>query len=167
MTTLRRRMLEDLQLRGLAPKTQPCYVDAVRHLAHYYQRSPDQLSEEELRRYFLFLLNEKKVAERTGSVSAPGPGCSLPGASQRPCLRPPSRRPSQWSCARAASPKTPPSTRSATPTPRSCWSGECRCGSSRNSLATTARGPTARYTHLTPHTFGVVHATINALMAAL
>jgi site-specific recombinase XerD len=58
-------MLEDLQLRGLAPKTQQCYVAAVHQLAHHYQRPPDQLSEEELRQYFLFLLNEKKVAEST------------------------------------------------------------------------------------------------------
>jgi hypothetical protein len=34
MTELRRRQLEDLQLRGLAPMTQPCDVDAVKHLAH-------------------------------------------------------------------------------------------------------------------------------------
>jgi integrase/recombinase XerD len=65
MTTLRRRMLEDLQLRGLAPKTQQCYVAAVHQLAQYYRRPPDQLSEEELRQYFLYLLNEKKVAEST------------------------------------------------------------------------------------------------------
>jgi integrase/recombinase XerD len=65
MTTLRRRMLEDLQLRGLAPKTQQCYVAAVRQLAHYYRRPPDQLSDEELRQYFLYLRNEKKVAEST------------------------------------------------------------------------------------------------------
>ena len=65
MTPLRRRMLEDLQLRGLAPKTQQCYVAAVHQLAQHYQRPPDQLSEEELRHYFLFLLNEKKVAEST------------------------------------------------------------------------------------------------------
>ena len=65
MTTLRRRMREDLQLRGLAPKTQQCYVAAVHQLAPHYRRPPDQLSEEELRRYFLFLLHEKKVAEST------------------------------------------------------------------------------------------------------
>ena len=65
MTTLRRRMLEDLQLRGLAPKTQQCYVAAVRQLAHYYRRPPDQLNDEELRQYFLYLRNEKKVAEST------------------------------------------------------------------------------------------------------
>jgi integrase/recombinase XerD len=65
MTTLRHRMLEDLQLRGLAPKTPQCYVAAVRQLAHYYRRPPDQLSDEELRQYFLYLRNEKKVAEST------------------------------------------------------------------------------------------------------
>jgi integrase/recombinase XerD len=65
MTSLRRRMLEDLQLRGLAPTTQQCYLDAVRQLAHYYRRPPDQLSDAELRQYFLFLLNEKQVAEST------------------------------------------------------------------------------------------------------
>jgi integrase/recombinase XerD len=65
MTTLRRRMLEDLQLRGLAPKTQQCYLAAVHQLAQHYRRPPDQLSDEELRQYFLFLLNEKKVAEST------------------------------------------------------------------------------------------------------
>lgn len=65
MTALRRRMVEDLQLRGLAPKTQQCYVDAVKQLAQHYRRSPDQISEEELRQYFLFLLNEKQVADST------------------------------------------------------------------------------------------------------
>jgi site-specific recombinase XerD len=58
-------MLEDLQLRGLAPKTQECYIAAVHQLAHHYRRAPDQLSDEDLRQYFLYLLNEKKVAEGT------------------------------------------------------------------------------------------------------
>ena len=65
MTTLRHRMLEDLQLRGLAPRTQQCYIEAVKHLAQHYRRTPDQISEEEIRRYFLYLLNDKKVAEST------------------------------------------------------------------------------------------------------
>ena len=47
MTPLRRRMLEDMQLRGLAPKTQQAYIRAVRQLAEYYDKSPDQISEEE------------------------------------------------------------------------------------------------------------------------
>jgi integrase/recombinase XerD len=65
MTALRRRMLEDLQLRGLAPKTQQCYVEAVKHLAQSYRRAPDQISAEEIRQYFLYLINEKQVAEST------------------------------------------------------------------------------------------------------
>jgi integrase/recombinase XerD len=65
MTALRRRLLEDLQLRGLAPKTQQCYVAAVQQLARHYGRAPDHLGEAELRQYFLCLLNEKHVAEST------------------------------------------------------------------------------------------------------
>ena len=65
MTALRQRMLADLQLRGLAPKTQQCDIEAVHHLAQHDRRAPDQLSEEELRQYFLFLLNEQQVAEST------------------------------------------------------------------------------------------------------
>jgi integrase/recombinase XerD len=65
MTALRRRMLEDLQLRGLAPRTQQCYLEAVTHLTQYDRRAPDQIRAEELRQYFLFLINDKKVAEST------------------------------------------------------------------------------------------------------
>ncbi len=35
MTILRQKMQEDLQLNGLAPKTQEAYVRAVRQLAEY------------------------------------------------------------------------------------------------------------------------------------
>ena len=68
MTALRRRMLEDLPLRGLAPRTPQCDLDAVQHLTQPYRRAPDQMSEEELRQYFLFLLNDKQVAESTVRV---------------------------------------------------------------------------------------------------
>jgi hypothetical protein len=44
MTALRRRMAEDLQLRGLAPRTQQCYLDAVKHLAQHDRRAPDHIS---------------------------------------------------------------------------------------------------------------------------
>jgi integrase/recombinase XerD len=65
MTALRRRMREDLQLRGLAPRTQQCSLEAVKHLAQHDRRAPDHMSEEELRQYFLYLLNEKQVAAST------------------------------------------------------------------------------------------------------
>ncbi len=62
MTPLQQRMIEDMQLRGFSARTQDCYVAAVRQLAGHYHRSPDQLTEEDLRQYFLYLANEKKVA---------------------------------------------------------------------------------------------------------
>jgi integrase/recombinase XerD len=65
MTALRRRMREDLQLRGLAPRTQQCDLEAVKHLAQHDRRAPDHISEEALRQYFLFLLQEKKGAAST------------------------------------------------------------------------------------------------------
>ena len=41
-------------------------------LAGHFHRSPDQLSEEELRQYFLYLANEKKVARATATIALCG-----------------------------------------------------------------------------------------------
>jgi len=65
ITELRRRMLEDMQLRGLAKNTQKCYMDSVRILAMHYNRRPDQLSEEDIRNFFLHLIKEKRICEST------------------------------------------------------------------------------------------------------
>ena len=53
MTPLRVRMIEDMKLAGLAAKTQEVYLQAVSALAKHYRKSPDQLTEEEVRRYLL------------------------------------------------------------------------------------------------------------------
>ena len=53
MTPLRARMIEDMKLAGLAAKTQEVYLQAVSALAKHYRRSPDRLTEEEVRRYLL------------------------------------------------------------------------------------------------------------------
>lgn len=68
MSKLRRRMIEDMQLHGLAAKTQQCYVAAVKALAKYWRRSPDLLSEEEIRQFFLYLINEKQAARTTVTI---------------------------------------------------------------------------------------------------
>jgi hypothetical protein len=59
LTALRRRLREDLQLRGLAPKTRQCSLEAVKHLAQQDRQAPDQISEEEIRQSFLSLISEK------------------------------------------------------------------------------------------------------------
>jgi hypothetical protein len=53
MTPLRARMIEDMKLAGLAARTQQIYLQAVSALSKHYGRSPDQLSEEEVRRYLV------------------------------------------------------------------------------------------------------------------
>ena len=72
MTPLRQRMIEDMQLRGFSARTQECYVAAVRQLAAHFHTSPDRLSEEDLRQYFLYLANKKKVARATATIALCG-----------------------------------------------------------------------------------------------
>ena len=55
MSPLRARMIEDMILAGLAEGTRKIYTQAVYRLAAHYRRSPDQLSEEEVRSYLLGL----------------------------------------------------------------------------------------------------------------
>lgn len=69
MTPLRQRMIEDMQLRGLSERTQETYVWAVRQLAEHYGKSPARITEEELRQYFLYLTNEKRVSRSTCTVA--------------------------------------------------------------------------------------------------
>ncbi len=57
MSTLHERMIQDMQLRGFSPRTQESYARAVRKLAEHYHKSPDLVTEEELRQYFLYRTN--------------------------------------------------------------------------------------------------------------
>ena len=69
MTPLRQRMIEDMQLQGLSARTQEAYVAAVRRLSEYFHRRPDELTEEDLRKYFLYLINEKGVSPATVTIA--------------------------------------------------------------------------------------------------
>jgi len=68
MTPLRKRFYEDMQLHGLAARTQESYVLTVHGLAKHYKRSPDQLSDEEIRAFFLHLINERRSSASTLTV---------------------------------------------------------------------------------------------------
>jgi site-specific recombinase XerD len=65
-------MIEDMQLHGFAVRTQEAYLLAVSQLARHYHKSPDQIEEEELRQYFLFLKNEKHAARATCTIALCG-----------------------------------------------------------------------------------------------
>ena len=62
MSPLRQQMQADMVLRGLAPRTQAAYLAAVAGLARHYGRSPDQLTEEDVQRYLLHLIEERQLA---------------------------------------------------------------------------------------------------------
>jgi site-specific recombinase XerD len=72
MTYLRKRMIEDLQLSGKAPRTQEMYVRAVRQLAMHYMKSPDKITEEEVRQYFLHRLNVDKWSRSAATIAVCG-----------------------------------------------------------------------------------------------
>jgi integrase/recombinase XerD len=72
MTALRQKMIDDMQLRGFAERTQEAYLSAVNLLAKHYRKPPDQIDEEELRQYFLFLKNEKHAARNTCTIALCG-----------------------------------------------------------------------------------------------
>jgi len=55
MSILRERMKQDLILFGLAESTQQRYIEAVANLYAYYKKSPDKLTEDEIRDYLLAL----------------------------------------------------------------------------------------------------------------
>ena len=51
MTALRKRMIEDMQLRNFSPQTQRTYLHHIAGLAQFYQTSPEHLNLEDLRQF--------------------------------------------------------------------------------------------------------------------
>ena len=72
VSPLRQRMLEDMDLRGFSVKTQLSYVRSVSALSRYCGRSPDKLSDEEIRSYFVHLKVERKLARQTVTIALCG-----------------------------------------------------------------------------------------------
>ena len=62
MSPLRRRMIEDMQIRNLTANTQRVYVAQVFHFACHFRKSPDLLGPAEIRTYLIHLTREKHLA---------------------------------------------------------------------------------------------------------
>jgi hypothetical protein len=56
MSRLRQLMIDDMKLAGVSAATHAIYINGVRGLAAHYRRSPDELSEEEVRAYLITLM---------------------------------------------------------------------------------------------------------------
>ncbi|MCK5520425.1 MAG: site-specific integrase [Candidatus Marinimicrobia bacterium] len=72
MTDWRKRLTEDLHLRGMAERTIEMYTRSVAQLVKYYQKEPDQISEEELREYFLYNKIHRKWSRTASTIALCG-----------------------------------------------------------------------------------------------
>lgn len=69
MTPLRKRMMEELQLRNLSPITADTYLRTVERFARHFNQSPDRLGAEQIREYLVHLVQDKKVVANTLMVN--------------------------------------------------------------------------------------------------
>jgi len=65
MGKLRDQMLVDLQLSGAKRRTQETYLREVENLVKYFNRSPEELGEAELKEYLLYLIKKRNLSEGT------------------------------------------------------------------------------------------------------
>ena len=72
LSALRLRMIEDMQLCGFSQRTQQSYVRAVEGLARYHNQSPAKLANEQIRKYFVHLTCERKLARPTVTIALCG-----------------------------------------------------------------------------------------------
>ena len=73
ISPLRRRMIEDMQMRKLATHTQSGYIRTVRHFAGYLGRSPDTATDEDLRRYQLHCVDRGVSPTTLNATITTGP----------------------------------------------------------------------------------------------
>ena len=70
MSPLRKQMQDAMELRGMALRTQESYIGAVVGLAKYYRRSPEGIGAEEVERYLLHLIQDRKLSWSTTNQAA-------------------------------------------------------------------------------------------------
>ena len=99
MTELRKRMDNDLLVRGMAERTRETYLAAVARLARHYRRAPDQLSPAEVQAYLVPMRRDEQLAWRTCRIAVhafrflyhttlgrPAASVTIPGSKRRQTL---------------------------------------------------------------------------------
>ena len=71
MGALREKMIEEMKLRNFAARTQKSYLAAMVGLVKHYRRSPDHLTQEEIRSYLLHL-QERGLSPSSRNVAISG-----------------------------------------------------------------------------------------------
>lgn len=69
MTPLRKRMIDEMELRNFSQKTIMSYVDNVARFARYFGKSPDQLGSEHVKKYLLHIVQEQRRSWGTYKVA--------------------------------------------------------------------------------------------------
>lgn len=69
MQPLRQRFIEDMRLAGYSARTQEAYVHAVGRLVAWAGKPPGKITEEDVRRHFLYLTQEQRVAQGTATIA--------------------------------------------------------------------------------------------------
>jgi len=72
MTALRRQMDQDMVVRGMADKTREAYLGAVTGLVRFYRRPPDQIADQNIQTYLLYLMQERKRSWSTCNIAVQG-----------------------------------------------------------------------------------------------
>jgi integrase/recombinase XerD len=69
---LQKKFIEDMQLRGYAERTQSSYLRAVRQLTNYWHRPAEEISEQQVRDYFLYCKNDAGWSAATMRIAYSG-----------------------------------------------------------------------------------------------
>lgn len=72
ISPLQKRMVEDMCLCNFSPRTQDSYTRSVKLLTRHYGKSPDLITEEDIRAYFVHLTCERKLARPTITIALSG-----------------------------------------------------------------------------------------------
>jgi site-specific recombinase XerD len=65
MGKLAEEMRKDMELRNLSPRTIDCYLGHMKNFSAYFNKSPKDMGDNEIRRYLLYLKREKKSSQAT------------------------------------------------------------------------------------------------------
>jgi len=154
MTKLRKAMMEAMLLRGFSERTKESYIQGVRGIAAYYHLSPDGLSDEQVRHYLVYLLDERNLTYSSANLALnairflfrevlhrPRNEIHLPGPRQPQRLPEILSREEVGRILEAATELRHKTLLMTAPTPQGCGSASCAICASKTSTATaTASG---------------------------
>ncbi len=72
MTQLRQKMINEMKVRNFAERTQQSYIEAVAGLARHYNLSPEKISNDRVKEYILYLMQERKLSWNSCNVATSG-----------------------------------------------------------------------------------------------